>query len=76
MKKVIYYIVLIILLFICMFGVSYLMVSIEDIFHIQLGTWLMYLGFLVGMGVFFALKSIIDKQLKKRQVSNKLDKME
>lgn len=66
MKKVIYYIVLIILLFICMFGVSYLMVSIEDIFHIQLGTWPMYFGFLVGMGVFFALKSIIDKQLNKR----------
>ena len=66
MKKVIYYIVLIILLFICMFGVSYLMVSIEDIFLIQLGTWPMYFGFLVGMGVFFALKSIIDKLLKKR----------
>lgn len=61
MKKIIYYGALVALLIVCMLGVSFLMAGIEEILKIRLGSILMYFGFIVGIGVFIALRPVIKK---------------
>ncbi|MDO4163986.1 MAG: hypothetical protein Q4D56_06325 [Bacteroides sp.] len=76
MKKIIYYGALVVLLIACMLGVSFLMGAIEDIFNIRLGDILMCFGFLVGIGIFSALKPLIAMWiLDPKKPKNDIDQM-
>lgn len=64
MKNLLYYLVLVILLILCMLGVSFIMMLIEEWFDLKLGQILLNFGFLVGIGIFFSLKPLIQMWLK------------
>lgn len=64
MKNIIYYTALVALFIVCMLGVSFIMTLIEVWFDVKLGQILMNFGFLVGIGLFFSLKSLIQMRLK------------
>lgn len=64
MKKVVYYTALVALFIVCMLGVTLVMTLIEEWFDVKLGQLLMNFGFLVGIGLFLSLKSLIQIWLK------------
>lgn len=64
MKKVVYYTALVALFIVCMLGVTLVMTLIEEWFDVKLGQLLMNFGFLVGVGLFFSLKPLIQMWLK------------
>lgn len=65
MRRIIYYIALIVLFIVCMLGVSFVMTLIEEWFDVKIGQLLMNFGFLIGVGLFFSLKPLIQMWLKK-----------
>lgn len=61
MKKLYYYISLVVLFIACMIVVSFIMAGIEQILSIRLGGMLMNVGFFAGIGLFFLLKPAVKR---------------
>ena len=65
-NKIIYYIALVALFIVCMMSLVFLMTGIEMWLGIKLGRMLMNFGFLVGIGLFIAIKPFIKRYLEKK----------
>ena len=65
-SKIIYYIVLTALFIVCMMSMVFLMTGIEMWLGIKLGRMLMNFGFLLGIGLFIAIKPFIKRYFEKK----------
>lgn len=66
-NKIIYYIALVALFIVCMMSMVFLMTGIEMWLDIKLGRLLTNLGFLVGIGLFIAIKPFIKRCFEKKK---------
>lgn len=63
-RKFLYYLATIVLFLVCMFIVIFIMSGVEYFLKIHLGSVVQTVGFLVGLGLFTALKPIVKKIIR------------
>lgn len=75
MRKLVYYILLVILLILCMITVFLLIFLAEDVFNFRAGTVLINFGYIIGFGLFFSIKPFLRYWLIDNKMNCREDKL-